>query len=559
MRNQYRAGIVLLASVLTLSVGGCQGVETATLAETVAASEAPTATVEAATDTPLPSPSPTVATVTPTVLPTPNVSLEGVSFWESGMLPGVWRGQTIPQSRPDGLPSHVWLNNDDFNGLPMPPQLYVFETEYFEAEVGRLREILQGDPVAPAGEIPVLPESEILSAECPQALVAKVQSFRFQHGEGVRFLVNHQCAPTIVTNWTIFYTFQGLTDDGELYVSLIYPIRHPSLPERFEDGQIIPGFNPSTNGFEGDHAAYLEGVLETLNAADLDSFEPDLSKLDALARSLVVEPRLPLGPAATETPVLPTPTAELGITPAEPVAAPNVDADGVTFELEEAVSTGWEAEYVAENDRREDSEGIPAYLQIALPGYAVGERAEDARLFIMPTYDLDALKYEGYLQRVEALRQFLQTRPAVVPPAHSPQDGIPRLPFRFPFGIVQFFTSRIAYLDFQNGSGVRYLVAHANELTPLTNTNLYYAYQGLTSDGRYVVSAYLPVQHPGLPHDVSEVPELDDYQTFAERYPDYMEAWLQLIGGAGAGEFTPDVSSLDRLIQSMRIEPEAGL
>ena len=44
------------------------------------------------------------------------------------------------------------------------------------------------------------------------------------------------------------------------------------------------------------------------------------------------------------------------------------------------------------------------------------------------------------------------------------------------------------YLDFQNGSGVRYLLSYQEESSKESSTELFYTYQGLTTDRKYYVS-----------------------------------------------------------------------
>ena len=44
------------------------------------------------------------------------------------------------------------------------------------------------------------------------------------------------------------------------------------------------------------------------------------------------------------------------------------------------------------------------------------------------------------------------------------------------------------YLDFQDGSGIRYLMSYQQEGSENTSKELFYTYQGLTTDGTYYVS-----------------------------------------------------------------------
>ena len=57
-----------------------------------------------------------------------------------------------------------------------------------------------------------------------QVFHSNEQPLAFQNGTGIRFLTQYAQAPYPVNNQSLFYTFQGLTDDGAYYVSAILPI-----------------------------------------------------------------------------------------------------------------------------------------------------------------------------------------------------------------------------------------------------------------------------------------------------------------------------------------------
>ncbi len=81
------------------------------------------------------------------------------------------------------------------------------------------------------------------------------------------------------------YVFQGLTDDGQYYVSAVLPINHPDLPANRQEADFDDA-NITAEAYE----AYLDELLSQLEAAPAGSFTPSLEALDALIESLVVEP-----------------------------------------------------------------------------------------------------------------------------------------------------------------------------------------------------------------------------------------------------------------------------
>ena len=58
-----------------------------------------------------------------------------------------------------------------------------------------------------------------------QQMHTRVEYVQFKGGEGVSYLAQYAQGPVPVNNGELFYTFQGLTDDGEFYVSAILPER----------------------------------------------------------------------------------------------------------------------------------------------------------------------------------------------------------------------------------------------------------------------------------------------------------------------------------------------
>ncbi len=87
------------------------------------------------------------------------------------------------------------------------------------------------------------------------------------------------------------YYFTGLTDDGAYLISFQSPISTTLLPANNAD---IPA--DVMDAATADHAAYLAGVAETLNAAGEDDWSPKPSELDAIIASLTIEAG---GPALT--------------------------------------------------------------------------------------------------------------------------------------------------------------------------------------------------------------------------------------------------------------------
>lgn len=95
-------------------------------------------------------------------------------------------------------------------------------------EIGSLRALLQERP-APnqiRGELPFLP-----LVPAAQILNGALRYVDFPGGRGVRYLVAFSQEVAPVTRAQVFYTFQGLTNDGKHYVSLQYDLPLRELPQ----------------------------------------------------------------------------------------------------------------------------------------------------------------------------------------------------------------------------------------------------------------------------------------------------------------------------------------
>ncbi len=160
-----------------------------------------------------------------------------------------------------------------------PPQIDVYPVADYEAlagdpvttEVNSLRAVL--DPSAPVDTQTSLPYLPLQGAA--QVFVARPQMIEFSGGSGIRYVTAFSQALMPISNDSLLYTFQGLTEDGQTYISATFPVRASILPETAA----------STDATGADNAS----VVSALNALDPAGFTPTLEQLDALIRSLTVD------------------------------------------------------------------------------------------------------------------------------------------------------------------------------------------------------------------------------------------------------------------------------
>lgn len=102
----------------------------------------------------------------------------------------------------------------------------------------------------------------------------------------------------------------------------------------------------------------------------------------------------------------------------------------------------------------------------------------NAQLLIFPVEDYRVI-FEVVANTIDTLQNLLVERP------DSIEGAFPFLP---PMPSTKLFGAKMKYIDFQNGSGVRYLLSYREESSEEPSTGLFYTYQGLATDRRYYVS-----------------------------------------------------------------------
>jgi hypothetical protein len=184
-------------------------------------------------------------------------------------------------------------------------------------------------------------------------------------------------------------------------------------------------------------------------------------------------------------------------------------------------------------------EALPEHQVATLQGYLVAEHLHKPQIFVYPVAELAQFNEVGG-QIATELAALLQTQ----------QIG-DRLPYMPLYNASQVLHVQVQFLSFKNGSGVRYLTQFDQGVMPINNFELVYTFQGLTSDGKYYIAAVLPVTHPALPADDQVTPEqMEELSDF----PAYHTKIVEWLNSQPADSFTPSLSTLDALVQSIEIK-----
>jgi hypothetical protein len=235
-----------------------------------------------------------------------------------------------------------------------------------------------------------------------------------------------------------------------------------------------------------------------------------------------------------------------------PANGPVVSFENVSFILSADVASNALAGKIPAATGDDPGWGLaPEHIKFELDGYALYGTFHEPHILIYPAQEYMALN-EGASRSITKLQAILNGSAA--PTAEN-------LPFVASFNAGQLFAAQIQIIHFANGSGVRFLTEYGQYFATANNHDLFYQFQGLTSDGKYYILAILPASHPLLAYDEKPetappsggipFPGYDNESALTNYYTDV----VNLLNSAAPENFTPALTSLDALIQSINIAP----
>jgi hypothetical protein len=185
--------------------------------------------------------------------------------------------------------------------------------------------------------------------------------------------------------------------------------------------------------------------------------------------------------------------------------------------------------------------GAPAHLEFRFSVYYPSVFPPASTLvptvYVFPTASFAPYKWDIVAQ---TLRSVLRRQPDL-----SKLSSLPMLP---PIPAGQAIRAQAAYLAFHSGRGICYLAYYASDVSLPTPNRMIYAFQGVTSDGKYYVSAVFPVHVAFLP---TTAPANIDYPN---GYYKYVNALVKKLDApAAASAITPRVSWLNATMSSISV------
>lgn len=256
--------------------------------------------------------------------------------------------------------------------------------------------------------------------------------------------------------------------------------------------------------------------------------------------------------AAPPTLAIPTPTgppaATLPPMTSEPTAAQtNVNCNELALYLDPALASGFNCQKLPEvNGPDYPPFGInPEYTELSLTGYVLSDRFFVPKIAVYPVQRFSELVPGVVPTKLAELQALIGGGPFSA-------NGLPFLPN---FNAAQEFFAQYKVISFGSGNGIRFLTQYSQYLDPINNHELFYTYQGLTADGKYWVSAILPISHPILPADGNSPPGGQSVEDFTKNFPTYIADLTTGLNSQDPGSFSPTISMLDALVASIVIQP----
>ena len=244
----------------------------------------------------------------------------------------------------------------------------------------------------------------------------------------------------------------------------------------------------------------------------------------------------------TNTPPIPPTETQLVVTNTPPGPQANVICNELSFYLDPALATGYTCTTVPA--RPSGINPQPKYTEVKLTGYVLTDRSQSPQIDVFPT--------QGYLDIYpDGIKGFQSDLQSLI------DGGVPgdSLPFLNPYESAQLFHAQYEVLNVASSSGIRYLTQYAQNFVPINNHDMFYTYQGLTSDGKYVITIILPVSNPMLPESSDNIPGGQTWEQFSNNFTAYLTDLKTQLNGLDPKAFTPTLSMLDTLAASIAIQP----
>jgi hypothetical protein len=275
----------------------------------------------------------------------------------------------------------------------------------------------------------------------------------------------------------------------------------------------------------------LACALQTAAPTQLPDKQPDIATIVAATLQAMVTP-----PPAQPPSSLPPTETKAPAFDGKPVTVGNT-----SFVIPSGLATAASGAQIPAADEQNAApwDVAPAHLEITLDGYPSQGSMFSPKIFVYPALEYSTAQ-QGAAENLKRLQAILAN------PSSATKDNLPTVPF---YNAAQMFASQVNTLKFQNGAGVRMITAYGQAAGPITKDITFYHFEGLTSDNKTYFIAVFPIQSP------SESIKFPGYDAQVADLEQYYNSVTSTLNSAAPADFTPNLTVLDALIQSIQVMP----
>ena len=166
-----------------------------------------------------------------------------------------------------------------------PAQEYATSNSWAQNSLAKLQAILASPNMPLTNEnLSTIP----FNGAAAQQYAAQAKLIPFKNGNGVGMTSQYAQFPGPILKDGSYYHYEGLTSDGKYMVAIMLPVTLPiqaTAENPSADGIIYPSDLSDVNALN----AYFQGVTDMLNAASPETFQPDLTLIEALIQSIQIQ------------------------------------------------------------------------------------------------------------------------------------------------------------------------------------------------------------------------------------------------------------------------------
>ena len=231
------------------------------------------------------------------VLPLNSVSCNELSFYLDASLGDSYECEIVPENSSSDIPMDIFIypahieltiQNYPLTDTQFPAQVLIYPVDRFAellpdvlpGRLSDLEDLISGGTWS-GGELPFLPPLPMV-----QTFYSHETVISFAGGQGVRYITDYNESSHPISNRSIFYTFQGLSDDGMQWVAVTLPISSPSLPADADMRELPDGY--AIESWFQTYSFYVSDVKTALEAQSPGSFFPTIRILDSLVESITI-------------------------------------------------------------------------------------------------------------------------------------------------------------------------------------------------------------------------------------------------------------------------------